>query len=173
MRSSVWIDFLLASSESSSPTIEIRFISKEDIRQNHDTVLKPRWEQLPKLGPINGIRSFHDFDPANINRMDCKIKSLLADCSSFEMIHSTNSKNIRRIDEIQEVTVNDYVISKYNKNWLLARVQSVETSKKELILSYLHPPGPSQVFNFPKTLDEYSTHLSNILCVLVETPIID
>jgi len=130
-------------------------------------------EQLPKLGSMNGLRSFHDFGRANINRMDCKITSLSADCSSFEMIHSTNSKNIRRIDEIQEVTVNDYVISKYNKKWWLAQVQSVETSKNELVLSCLHPPGPSQTFNFPKTLDEYSTHMSDILCVLVETPTID
>jgi hypothetical protein len=173
MISSVWIEFLLASSEFSPPTIEIRFISKEDIQQNYDTVSKPRWEQLPKLGPINGIRSFHDFDPANINRMDCKITSLSADCSSFEMIHSTNSKNIRRIDGIQQIAVNDYVISKYNKKWWLARVQSVETGKIELVLSYLHSPGHSQAFNFPKTFDEYSTHISDILCVLVETPTID
>jgi hypothetical protein len=122
---------------------------------------------LPKIGTINGIRSFHDFDPANINRMDCKITSLSADCSS------TDSKNIRIIDGIQQIAVNDYVISKYNKKWWLARVQSVETDKKELVLSYLHPPGPSQAFIFPKTLDEHSTHISDILCVLVETPNID
>jgi hypothetical protein len=113
--------------------------------------LKPRWEQLPKLGPINGIRSFHDFDPANISRMNSKITSLSADCSSFEMIHSTNSKNIRRIDGIQQITVSDYIISKYNKKWWLAQVQSVETSKNKFFLSYLHQPALSQAFKFPKT----------------------
>ena len=173
MISSAWIEFLLASSESSPPTIEIRFISKEDIQQNYDTVLKPRWKQLPKLGPITGIRSFHDFDPANINKMNCKITSLSPDCSSFEMIHSNNSKNIRRIDGIEQITLNNYVISKYNNKWWLAQVQAVQASKKEFVLSYLHPPGPSQAFHFPKTSDEYSTPMSDILCVLLETPTID
>ena len=42
-----------------------------------------------------------------------------------------------------------------------------------LVSLYLYQPGPSQASYFPKTQDEYLTHLSDILFVLVEPSTID
>jgi hypothetical protein len=134
-------------------------------------ILKSRWDKLPKNGPIVGIRTYHEFDPIDGNSITCKLISNFTNAVVFKIVNKNYPGSLRRLQLIQQAQVGDFVVADFNKKWWLARIQLVDLPRNELLLSYLHPSGPSRTFFFPKKADQLPVHLRDVVGVLVDTPV--
>jgi molybdopterin-guanine dinucleotide biosynthesis protein A len=63
--------------------IEVFFIKQTDVETRLEEVLDKRWSWLPKKPWIDGIQSFHQFDPKGVGDIDCRRTSFSRSVESF------------------------------------------------------------------------------------------
>ena len=125
------------------PKITFFHLLKLDIEEIH-ILFQDRYN----LGQtVTGTRSFYCFCPLNIGTTQFKRVSA---GEEFEGSHSFfTHQNTYQLDEIPPQT---YVASKYDVSWWIGFVQT-QHLQEDILVSFLHPHGPSQFFHWPSSED--------------------
>ena len=63
--------------------IEVFFLEKVDVEKHLEQIMEPRWRYLPRKSWIEGIQSFHQFNPRGIGNIVCRRTSCTTDFQSF------------------------------------------------------------------------------------------
>ena len=63
-----------------------------------------------------------------------------------------------------KISANEYVACYYDSNWWVGLVQNVNCDEKDVETIFLHPPGPSNNFTWPKRKDVCWVPYMNVIC---------
>ena len=63
-----------------------------------------------------------------------------------------------------KISANEYVACYYDSNWWVGLVQNVNCDEKDVEIIFLHPPGPSNNFTWPKRKDVCWVPYMNVIC---------
>ena len=63
-----------------------------------------------------------------------------------------------------KISANEYVACNYDSNWWAGVVNNVNCDEKDVEINFLHPPGPSNGFTWPKRKDACWVPYMNVIC---------
>ena len=66
--------------------------------------------------------------------------------------------------QIQNPKSSEYVAYYYDSNWMAGLVQNKNCDEKDFEMNFLHPPGPSNSFTWPKRKNVCWVPYMNVIC---------
>ena len=109
---------------------------------------------------IAGIRKLHSFVPVNRSTSEAR---------NYSCSNDSRSVIIRRQNTVKELdlsAIRGYVAVEFDGVWWLAYVDKVDVSRKEILVNFLHPNGPSASYVYPRRQDLLFVDASDILTTL-------
>jgi hypothetical protein len=90
-----------------------------------------------------------------------RISSFSDDKFSFvtKIIPDEHIKN--SLDDFQ---INTYIASMYDKNWYLGIILDVSHEFDDVLVNFMHPPGPAHSFKWPNRPDKCWIPITDVLC---------
>ena len=88
---------------------------------------------------------------------------------NYRCSNEPRSVIIRRQNNVKELdtgTIGGYVAVEYDGVWWLAYVNHADIERKEILVKFLHPNGPSASFFYPRYQDLLLVDASDILTTL-------
>ena len=98
---------------------------------------------------VPGSCSCHQLCPVSVDETGYKQVSDDNDMAgTFTFSKAANPKL-----SFDKISANEYVGCYYDSNWWTGLVQNVNCDRKDVEINFLHPPLPSNSFNWPKKKD--------------------
>ena len=95
---------------------------------------------------IPGTRSYHQCCPVSADEIGYKgVRGDNDLAGTFTFSKAANPKV-----NFDKISANEYVACYYDSNWWVGLVQNVNCDEKDVEIIFLHPPGPSNSFTWPK-----------------------
>ena len=109
---------------------------------------------------VPGTCSYHQCCPVSADEI-C-YKRVMDDkdlACSFTFSKAANPKV-----SFHKISANEHVTCYYDSNWWVGLVQNVNCDEKDVETIFLHPPGPSNNFTWPKRKDVCWVPYMNVIC---------
>ena len=157
------VSLMLSFCKANIPGITFIYISKErmeDVR----TEIKERFV----MGhTIPGTRSYHFFTPVNTNVI--AFKRTAEDDSFAGSLNITGEPEMKDVST-ETIRLNEYIACRYDEKWWLGVVDEVSEVEQDVKINFLHPPGPSRSFRWPRRPDVCWVSITDII-YQIEAPV--
>ena len=137
--------------EKNIENIDFKF-AKEDDHHNEVEILQDRRERATTIA---GTQKFHCFKPVNSFTLEVRHFSSSRD--------SMVKKVADNLENLPQNEISGYVTVTYDQKWYVGYVMEKDCSKKEALVTFLQPNGPSRSFTYPSKDDILIVPFSDIL----------
>ena len=127
------------------PNINFVHIGKTDMVD-----VRKKLEARFQIGrTIPGTRSFHHFEPFGPYTVCYKRTSDSKDFAGTFNISGGGNQLIL----LKDLQANEYIACHYEKQWWIGIIEEVSSEEQDVLVNFLHPPGPARNFLWPKRPD--------------------
>ena len=127
------------------PNINFVHIGKTDMVD-----VRKKLEARFQIGrTIPGTRSFHHFEPFGPYTVCYKRTSDSKDFAATFNISGGGNQLIL----LKDLQANEYIACHYEKQWWIGIIEEVSSEEQDVLVNFLHPPGPARNFLWPKRPD--------------------
>ena len=137
-------------------SINAKFVTVDDWHKEEEFLRA----QFLGANTIAGTRKLHSFVPINRSTLEVRNYSCSSEPSTVIIRLQNNVK------ELHLGTIRGYVAIEYDGLWLLAFVNQVDIERKEVLVNFLYPNGPSASLVHPRQQDLLLVDASDILTTL-------
>ena len=136
--------------------INAKFVTVDDWHVQEDFL----HARLSGAKKIAGTQKLHSFVPINRSTLEVRHYSCSNESRSVIIRWQNNVK------ELDLGAIRGYVAVEYDGVWWLAYVHQVDIERKEILVNFLRPNGPSASFVYPRQQDLHLVDASDILTIL-------
>lgn len=135
--------------------INFSFVLEKEVEEEC-ALLKKRFESAI---PIRGTHKYHCFVPEESGETHIKVSEFSASLDYQKvLVCDIPYKQLLHWDELR-----GFVTCKYNNQWWLSCILDQLKESDEVMVTFLHPAGPSRSFKYPSNKDELVVPCDNIL----------
>ncbi|CAF0842640.1 unnamed protein product [Adineta steineri] len=162
-------------SGNNEPPINAFYVDSTTVEATYQNFLKPRWDKLNKTDHIKQIRSFHQFNIRSENVILCKQTSSSLDyMTTVYRTENTTESTVTPVHTVTDISIDTYVITKYNDKLHLAKIKSINYPAQEIQVIYYEPEFPATIFYVSRLKNRHESNINvqNILLLLRRNPTI-
>ncbi|CAF1022728.1 unnamed protein product [Adineta steineri] len=162
-------------SGNNEPPINAFYVDSTTVEATYQNFLKPRWDKLNKTDHIKQIRSFHQFNIRSENVILCKQTSSSLDyMTTVYRTENTTESTVTPVHTVTDISIDTYVITKYNDKLHLAKIKSINYPAQEIQVIYYEPEFPATIFYVSRLKNRHGSNINvqNIILLLRRNPTI-
>ena len=130
--------------------------------RNEECILTERFQSA---STISGTQKLHSFCPVSQNIMEVRAFSFSPHFREEQVCLHASSKTIPL------AAIKGYVTVTYDNHWWLACVMETLPASQDVVVSFLHPHGPSPSFEFPNLPGTLVMHHQDVHVLTVVDPV--
>ena len=151
------VSSMLSFCKANIPGITFIHILKERVEE----VRAQLKERFASGHTILGTRGCHIFTPVGTNVI--AFKRTAEDDFFLGSFNMTGEPEIKDVT-IESIRLSEYVACMYDEKWWIGVVDEVSEVEQDVKINFLHPPGHSPSFQWPRRLDVCWVPITDVIC---------